>query len=49
MAEVVRRHHPEAVVLVGIAVGHARPAADLPHGGCTTVGGVGRRVLADCA
>ncbi|WP_424187049.1 hypothetical protein ACOBQX_04230 [Actinokineospora sp. G85] len=45
----ISRYNPEAVVCVGVPLGHTRPRWVLPHGGRITVDGVERRIFADYA
>lgn len=43
----VTRHHPDAVVCVGVPFGHTRPQWILPHGGEVTVDGVEQKTWSD--
>ncbi|HEY5986676.1 MAG TPA: hypothetical protein VIV12_09900 [Streptosporangiaceae bacterium] len=47
VVELISRYHPEAVVCVGIPLGHTRPQWIIPHGGAINVDGAARRVVAD--
>lgn len=45
--DVVSRYNPDAVVCVGVPVGHTRPQWILPYGGDVTVDGTEQRIWAD--
>jgi muramoyltetrapeptide carboxypeptidase LdcA involved in peptidoglycan recycling len=45
--ETVARYNPDAVVVVGVPLGHTRPQWILPYGGTMTVDSVERRIWAD--
>ena len=47
--EIVHRYNPDAIVVVGVPIGHTRPQWILPYGGAVTVDGEERRLWADYA